>query len=443
MFECLSGAFNRGVLLAVTVLASVFATGQAHAQGALDAAEAQFAEVLRLRGEVRAGANDKERVLRTGDQVRVGERIVAAPSGEAVLRTVDAGMVAVRPGTEFIVQGYTARGGADDGMVLRLVTGSLRVISGWIARTNRGGHKIVTPSATIGIRGTDHEPYVLTADRPTSEGATPHRAGTYDKVNRGGTTLVSGGEGVDIDPGRVGFVRGEAKAYRTRAIMTLLLPVLLDKIPDFYVPGAFDTELDAYSATADELARRELETRAVPVAQAQIVPPVAVPTPMPAVAKANTPAAPEPLSPGEPARGSRDCDAMVIATQWLTELDDGIVRKDPNAILSRFADEVAIKAVIRKTDGTLAEIDFTRDELVRSTISTMNQLEDYSHRRVSVEASPEVSTAGACQRLMVKSVVLEGGKLAGKPYRFDSVEEYLLERRDGRWLAVRSRSTQR
>ena len=66
MFECLSGAFNRGVLLAVTVLASVFATGQAHAQGALDAAEAQFAEVLRLRGEVRAGANDKERVLRTG-----------------------------------------------------------------------------------------------------------------------------------------------------------------------------------------------------------------------------------------------------------------------------------------------------------------------------------------------------------------------------------------
>ena len=97
----------------------------------------------------------------------------------------------------------------------------------------------------------------------------------------------------------------------------------------------------------------------------------------------------------------------------------------------------------RRLERVARQLRGDRDELVRSTLATVAQLEGYSHRRISVEAVPETAPRGACQRLSVKSVVIEAGKLAGKPYRFESLEEYTLELRDGRWLAVRARSSQR
>ncbi|MCF8179470.1 MAG: hypothetical protein K9J74_13270 [Sulfuritalea sp.] len=219
----------------------------------------QYATVWRIRGEVFASAKDgtNARALGAGAPVFVGERVRAGKQSEAVLKTADAGAIAVRPGTEFVAEQFAAEDKPTDGFTMRLFTGSLRVISGWIARTNRSGHKIVTASATIGIRGTDHEPYVLSADLAKTTG---NPAGTYDKVNRGGTTLEVGDNKLDIDTGRVGFVRA-VSPVRQRALMTILLPVLLDKVPSFYVPGEFDAELDRYSATADEDALKQLEQR--------------------------------------------------------------------------------------------------------------------------------------------------------------------------------------
>jgi hypothetical protein len=41
--------------------------------------------------------------------------------------------------------------------------------------------------------------------------------------------------------------------------MTILLPVLLDKVPSFYVPGRFDANLDPYSETADHISQVKLD----------------------------------------------------------------------------------------------------------------------------------------------------------------------------------------
>ena len=141
----------------------------------------RFATVLRVRGEVVAsgGSSGQARQLREGDAVYVGERVRAPALAEAVLKTEDAGFIAIRPNTEFAAEHFAADDKPTDKLVVRLVTGSLRVISGWIGRTNRAGHQVVTPTATIGIRGTDHEPYVLSAELAT---ATANREGAYDKV---------------------------------------------------------------------------------------------------------------------------------------------------------------------------------------------------------------------------------------------------------------------
>ena len=408
----------------------------------------RFATVLRVRGEVVAsgGTSGKERKLSENDPVYVGERVRAAALAEAVLKTDDAGFVAVRPGTEFVAERFAAEDKPTDTLTVRLFTGSLRVISGWIGRTNRAGHSIVTPSATIGIRGTDHEPYVLS---PELAKATSNPEGTYDKVNRGGTTMQAGDNKLDIDPGRVGFVRAPAKArenksgFRERALMTILLPVLLDKVPDFYVPGEFDAELDRHSQTADQDSQRQLEQR-------RKSPPPAAAEPAPAKAPAAVSPAPTsvPMPAAAPAPAQAmipagDCAPATIAKTWLAQLDGAIARRNAAAIVAMFAPEAAVRATVRGNEGKMTSVDISREELAQSTLAAMKGLKNYKQRRVWTEGKLATAAAGTtCDRINVRSVVIEQGKQSGKPYRFESLEEYLLELRAGKWLSTKAETTQ-
>lgn len=374
----------------------------------------RFATVLRIRGEVVAsgGSSGTARQLREGDAVYVGERVRAQALAEAVLRTEDAGFIAIRPNSEFAAERFAAEDKPTDSLAVRLVTGSLRVITGWIGRTNRAGHRVVTPTATIGIRGTDHEPYVLSAEMAKSTG---NREGTYDKVNRGGTTMQAGENKLDIDEGRVGFVRAapakEGKpGFKERALMTILLPVLLDKVPNFYVPGEFEAELDRYSQTADQDSLRQLEQR-------RAAPPVAT---------------------------AAECAPNAIAGTWLRQLDRAISRRDAPAIVAMFAPEAAVRATVRGNDGAMTSVDLGREELAQSTVAAMKGLKGYKQRRVSIEGMlTDPVAGGACERISLRSVVIEQGRQSGKPYRFESLEEYLLELRAGKWLAVKAETTQR
>jgi len=405
----------------------------------------RFATVFRIRGELTAAGGGSERKLREGDVVHVGEKVRAPALTEAVLKTDDAGMVAVRPSTEFVAERFAAEDKPTDSFSVRLFTGSLRVISGWISRTNRSGHNIVTPSSTIGIRGTDHEPYVLSAELAATTG---NREGTYDKVNRGGTTMQVGENTLDIDAGQVGFVRAPAKpaaekksGFRERALMTILLPVLLDKVPDFYVAGEFDAELDRYSQTADRDSQRQLEQR-----RKSPPPPLQEPVPTQAPAAVSPaptfPPAPPPPSVATPAPVAAviaGCEPTAIARTWLEQLDGGILRRDAAAIVAMFAPEAALRATVRGNEGKMTSVDISREELAKSTLGAMASLEDYKQRRVWTEGKPVGAT---CDRISLRSVSIEQGRQAGKPYRFEALEEYVIELRAGKWLAIKAETTQ-
>ncbi|MBL8473175.1 MAG: nuclear transport factor 2 family protein [Rhodocyclaceae bacterium] len=399
--------------------------------GATEPAE-RYATVWRMAGEVTASSTDgqRKRALRPGDAVYVGERVRAADNADAVLKTADAGYVAIRPRAEFVTESYAARGRGDDHFSLRLVSGALRLITGWIGHINRPGQRILTSTATIGVRGTDHEPYVLADDLAVSFN---QKAGTYDKVNRGGTTLEAGGKVLDIEPGKVGFVRA-GSSMRTRGLMTLLLPVLLDKVPDFYVPGRFDAELDALAADAGDEAMRQLEhRRATPVAESA---PEAV-TAAPAAAEP----APATAVAAPAAAAAEVCAGSEQARLWLRRFDHAIARRDARAVLRLFAQEFKVHANVRAADGSVSGLDFDREQFVDSTLSALRDLSDYRVRRPTVEVAP--LEAGNCRRLQVRSLAIEQGRRAGEPYRFESIERYVLERRNGRWVAVEAEVTQR
>jgi hypothetical protein len=379
-----------------------------------------FANVWRVHGDVFAtGKLGVPRRLKEGGTVNVGEKIRAASNGEAVLKTPDGGIVAVRPSSEFIPERFAAEGKSTDRQILRLITGSLRVITGWIGQLNRNDHRVITPSATIGIRGTDHEPYVL----PASMANSTYRQGTYDKVNRGETLLDANGGNVAIDSGKVGFARDPSTAgTRTRALMTILLPVLLTKVPEFYVAGSFDQELDRYSESIDAVSQKQLQNRPS--------------GPRPAAQAASAGAEPAPVS-------IVGCPPKAIGEAWLNRFDRAIVRRDVKTILSLFAPEIVANATVMSGNETKT-LEFGRDEMVSSTLSSIASLKNYSQRRVSLEASLAAGeTEATCKQIVVQSIAIEQGLMNDKPYRFEALEEYLLEQRNGEWLAIRAQTTQR
>jgi hypothetical protein len=418
--------FMVGLGLLAALTAASCTTFAAEPPPSADAAK-RFATVWKVRGDVAAspteGSGSKERKLRVGDAVYVGESVRSSQQGEAVLKTEDAGVVAVRPRTEFVASRFSADDKPTDGLVVRLLSGSLRLISGWVGHTNRAGNLVQTPTATVGIRGTDHETYVLS---PELALATSNKEGTYDKVNRGGTTLAVEDGSVDIDPGKVGFVRAAKKnGIKERGLLTLLLPVLLDRVPSFFVPGEFDSELDRYSLTADQEGLRLLEQKRKGGANAAPV----------AVAAANVTTTP-PV----------DCNAGATATAktWITQFDRAIARKDAKAVVALFAANAVVHATVRTTDGNTASVDLGRDELAQSSIAALKGLKDYQQRRVTIEGKP-VNAVGssACTLVAVRSEAIEQGVQSGKPYRFESLEEYVLELQGGKWLAIKAETTQK
>jgi hypothetical protein len=388
----------------------------------------RFASVYKITGSVVAidSGGSKKRTLKAGDPVYVGEQIHADASGEAVLRTEDAGVIAVRPNATFVMDQFSANGDNQDKFSIRILTGALRMITGWTGLFNKDNHRIVTPSATLGIRGTDHEPYVMSAELSVE---LQQPEGTYNRVYKGGTVLQSNGGEVDINPGQVGFAAAPPPGH-TRALMTVLLPALLDKVPGFFVPGAFDTELEAL---AQESMREATRTHKVQL-----------PTnPAAANGSAATPATPG-ANPETKAAESGACQPTAIATNWLTELDSAIDKRDATQFLSKFDNKARITATVRNAQGAPTEVSFTREEMVKSTFDALSQLSEFSSRRPVITAKLSPATrAVKCDHLEVESVVIESGKRNGGSYRVESVESYRLVKLPSGWIAVQANTRQR
>lgn len=168
------------------------------------------------------------RAAKPGDAVHEGDVLTTALDSELHLAMQDTGFMVLRSNSQFTVVGYKADGGDDDKGVFRLVRGGLRSITGWIGRFNASAYQVRTPTATIGIRGTDHETRVI------PEGSGEGEAGTYDKVYVGQTYLATeAGAGADVLPNQAGFVPHHARER----------PRVLGQMPSFFRPGPHEAEI--------------------------------------------------------------------------------------------------------------------------------------------------------------------------------------------------------
>ena len=167
--------------------------------------------------------NGSQNTARKGDLVDEGDTIATGALAQAQLVMKDEGLLAMRPDSQLRIEVYRVTGkadGAEQG-VFGLLKGGLRSITGWIGRANKDNYKVHTATATIGIRGTDHEALYIAPPAPGETAMGP--PGTYDKVNTGGTYLETRAGRVELAVNQVGFVPASGN----------VLPVRLPTMPSF------------------------------------------------------------------------------------------------------------------------------------------------------------------------------------------------------------------
>lgn len=235
----------RGAFLALSLVAAVPAWAQTAGKFLVSIGDVKL-----------VGKDGVTRLAERGGELREGDIIVTGANGLAQIRLQDNGLLSVRPSTEMKLDKF-AYAGQDDGkasLLISLAKGGLRSITGLIGKANRDGYRISTATATIGIRGTDHEPFYI----PPGQGALG-APGTYDKVNAG-MTVIRGRQGnpLEVAINQVAFVPPSGAA-----------PVILPSVPPFYKqdlpvpdPQARKGGAPAPDTASDQRERRDDKIRA-------------------------------------------------------------------------------------------------------------------------------------------------------------------------------------
>lgn len=103
-------------------------------------------------------AGHTPRVLGKGLALQEGDRLTTSNGSAAIIRLQDGTRMTVRPNSELVVQQYQFKeGSSDNSMVMQLLRGGFRALTGLISKGAPNAAKVQTSTATIGIRGTDFD----------------------------------------------------------------------------------------------------------------------------------------------------------------------------------------------------------------------------------------------------------------------------------------------
>jgi hypothetical protein len=117
------------------------------------------------------------RTLGKGLALREGDRLTTSDGGSAIIKMEDGTRMTVRPNSEIVLQQYQFKENAPDNtMLMQLVRGGFRAVTGLIAKGSPSAARVQTNTATIGIRGTDFDARVCTGDCAAESARVPGAA---------------------------------------------------------------------------------------------------------------------------------------------------------------------------------------------------------------------------------------------------------------------------
>ncbi len=152
-----------GLLLAVTV-ATAQNTAPVTTMATPPAAETEHAGFVKnLQGDVQLlSPGGEARPAHAGDSLAPVDRLVTGKDSAASVVLRDGTTMVLGPSSQLDLKAYSFDATTRDGGVLvSLLRGTLRMITGLIGKTHPDAIRVETQTATIGIRGTD---FIVQAD---------------------------------------------------------------------------------------------------------------------------------------------------------------------------------------------------------------------------------------------------------------------------------------
>lgn len=143
-------------------LAVGLAAATALAQTGAPAHAAAMVEVVRVGtvktvdGQAWLKLGEQHRAAIPGMGVRLGERLATGKDAAVSVTLRDGTVLTLGPNTEADLSEYAFNATTQEGSLLvRLLEGSMRVVTGLLAKVNPDMFRISTPTSVVGVRGTD------------------------------------------------------------------------------------------------------------------------------------------------------------------------------------------------------------------------------------------------------------------------------------------------
>src|SRR5450830_950522 len=149
-------------------------------------------------------------VLAVKSQIQQGDTLITESNTYTRVKFLDDAEIVLRPGSQLVVKSYLydADKPAQDNVALSLVKGGLRAVTGLVGKRNHDAVSFDTPTATIGIRGTNFGALFCQNDCggvPTSNGSTPQN-GLHVDVSQGAVVVANPAGQQVLQAGQFGFV---------------------------------------------------------------------------------------------------------------------------------------------------------------------------------------------------------------------------------------------
>lgn len=189
------------VCVLVTLITSVLLATPAHAAASTDAK----AGVIISSGGDTSLARQGQITTPAGrlQEIYAGDRLFTGTNGRITLRFTDGMKMTIGPGSLLDISAYLKKPGREKSW-FELMRGSLRTVSGLIGKRNPKAFKLKTPTATIGIRGTD-----FTVNQRDCADGSCRRAGTSTteiSVASGAVDVSSTGGKLRVNAGQTARV---------------------------------------------------------------------------------------------------------------------------------------------------------------------------------------------------------------------------------------------
>ena len=184
-------------------------------------------------------ATQTPRTLGKGLALKEGDRLTTADGAAAIIKLADGTRMTLRPNSEIVLQQYKfIESAPDNSMVMQLLRGGFRTITGLISKNSPNAASVRTSTATIGIRGTDFDARLCAKDcgpesskvaekaRPNAVQASAKLVGAQGEINAvdgGGQRrrLVDGGSVYPGETVETGNAARGVLAFRDDSRLTL------------------------------------------------------------------------------------------------------------------------------------------------------------------------------------------------------------------------------